>query len=419
MQEKVNDLLGIGTVKDALSSLIINTEKKENVNGKSSKKRKRKAPQFPRKWVPSDDYELFRKGVVLKKHPDEVISMLNPRTPFLFRHKVEKETGQDIVAFGESKDRPLWYAVFKLAHYPEGVYFLPTQDQEKAMYQKMLMKNIPKGFHMEDGTPYWPDSYYHKKGRERKNKSRHTAKVNAKKKRKKLLSTRADKSDMKTVFGEQEAEVVLDIVISGGLPIDSSMFFPISLKVRRTLKKNGMFDEIKVAKSTKATSSIAKEIGSMVPTLMSSLFCQKSTNDEPKKGDNEVDSTPKAKKIKVDLQKNVLGKQVADAGEISFTSPAWVKRLGPKDTVPKDISDYIEQQFQFTKIGQIGLCSDAMRVNYKEYKKSSNPVRKVMQNATGDLLLSFYFFVTKKMKTSISQTNIGTPPQTYENKSIK
>lgn len=367
---------------------------------------KRKAPKYPRRWSPGEDYELFRKGVVLDKSPDDIADKLGPGALFLFRHKKDS-SGGDVVSFGEDKDRPLWYGVFKPRNYPEDVYYQPTQDQEKALYRTRTAKTMPKDFHIEDGTPYWVDSYYHKKGRERMNKKRHTSKINAKKRRNKLIST----SSASGIAGtDEQAEIDEEIFVSGGLPIDSQMFHAPPEKLNKTLAKGNYFNERKVAKKTMVTGTVCKNLTNRAKAVVDAMFS--SSLDINEDGEEEEEegigiggggkgkkgaAPPKKKKMKTAHQENMEKKWSSDFLARPFNKPPKLEH------VPDIIIDFINEQFRYAKGGFVGMVSDAMYANFKDYGSSTIPTQRVMGNCTGDLLYSFYRFQEKKAREGLNK----------------
>src|SRR3990172_6436335 len=98
-EERVVETLSIADALDVIKSGKSSSGAKMGLSSSSSK--------YPRKWEPSGDYELIKRGVTLMKTPEEIGEKLGPGSLYLFRHK--KNDGSDVVAFGEDKDRPLWY----------------------------------------------------------------------------------------------------------------------------------------------------------------------------------------------------------------------------------------------------------------------------------------------------------------------
>lgn len=369
----------------SISDILKTTESDEK------KKVKRKAPRFIRKWTPGEDYELVRKGVVLDKKPEKLAEKLGPRSLFLFKHKKDS-SGDQVVSFGEDKDRPLWYGVFKPHDYPVGVYYQLTQDLEKSVYKTRPAKEMPKGFHVEDGTPYWTDSYYHKKLREKRNKKRHTSKINDKKHRKKLIG------GFTFDEGEEKAEVDDEIVISGGLPIDHIMFHSPTEKLGKTLIKNGYINESKPSMRTMITASHCVDIRKRVDSIVGALFSSNldtRNGKESSKGNKK--KTKKGEKSGKNVhQGNMQKKPSSDFTAKSFNDPPKVEEL------PDVIIDYIRSQFDLAKSGLRGKVADAMWANSKDYQNSSIPVQRVISNSTGNLILSYHAFLQKRGREEMS-----------------
>lgn len=356
MSEEIDDLLGLSSVGDALKS--VQNVKKVRV--------KRKAPKFPRKWTAGQDYELFSEGIVLKKSPDKLADKLGPQCLYLFRH-VRDEQDEDVVGFGEDRDRPLWIGVLKPHNYPDDVYYTPTQDQEKVIYRERPVKDMPRNFHLDSGHPYWVDSYYHKKGREKKNKTRHTKKLNAKKKRSRLV-------------GDEN-----QVVISGGLPIDGKTFFFAEGKVLKTLENGDWLEVRKVARKTMATSNLAKKIPKDAPCLLEAMLSGSRAEGGP--------PAKKKKKTARDYQEEVKAKQVGS----DFTAARWLGPI-PIEEMPEEVIEYINEQYEHTKRGHRGQVSDALWANFSDYSNTKVPTQRVASNSTGDLLLNYHTFL-KRRKT--------------------
>jgi hypothetical protein len=358
MSDEIDDLLGLSSspsVGDALKS--VQPMRKVRV--------KRKAPKYPRKWTTNQDYEIFSEGIVLSKSPDKLAGKLGPQCLFLFRHVTDSE-GDDVVGFGEDRDRPLWIGVLKPHNYPEGMYYSPTQDQEKLIYANRPVKNMPKEFHLENGSPYWVDSYYHKKGRERKNKTRHTKKISAKRKRARLVGGKGE------------------VTISGGLPLDDKTFFNPPNNVMKTLKKGDWFEGRKVARRTMATSNLAKNVPSNATVLLKAMLSGSVVTVE------EGDAQPKKKK-----PKNYRQESGAKSLGVDFIAPRWSGPI-PLEEMPIEMIEYINCQQGYVKAGSRGHASDAMWSMFRDYSLTKVPAQRVANSSAGDLLYSYHNFVKNR-----------------------
>lgn len=355
MSDEIDDLLGLTSVGDALKS--VQPMRKVRV--------KRKAPKYPRKWTMSQDYELFSEGIILSKSPDKIADKLGPQCLFLFRHVTDSQ-GDDVVGYGEDRDRPLWIGVLKPHNYPDGMYYSPTQDQEKIIYGNRPVKNMPTDFHLENDSPYWVDSYYHKKGRERKNKTRHTKKLSAKRKRARLVGGGGE------------------VMISGGLPIDDKTFFNPPDKLMKTLKKGDWFEVRKVARRTMATSNLAKNVPSNADALLRAMLSGSVVIVK------DVDNQPKKKKLK-----NYRQESKSKSLGFDFVAPRWLGPI-PLEEMPIEMIEYINIQQKYVKAGSRGTASDAMWSIFRDYSITKVPAQRVANSSAGDLLYSYHNFVKNR-----------------------
>lgn len=379
----------------------------------SASPKKKKEVQFPRKWIVNDDYQLYRKGIPLRVHPDDLKNMesLSERCLYLFKHK------GDVVKYTEDKQRPLWRGVLKIASYPEDTFFIPTQDHEKIIYKDRPAKHYPLGGHNEDGTPYWVDSYYHKKQREKKNKKKHTSKKKQEMLQKKHLMDGLPSLDDQQLMFKEESDSTTPVASSKankrkktstptitptikknrnassiGLPLDDITFFEMELQTAEKLKKNCLLSNTvknpnssKIVKKSLATASSCNQITKIAIQALDLLFTREGRVPEP------TDATSTTLPISSIKKRRPIKKQKVD------TTPL-------KRTVDDPVKEFIREQFKMAHSGNTKEVTEIIMEAYESGKKGMDGafgqnmgayIRDYHSTPMGQLLVAFHHFLTK------------------------